>query len=293
MQIPDEIRKCVVFVGYVSKDGPRLAGTAFIVTVKEDIFAGKALFFGYVVTAKHTIVAISNKSADGLVYLRINRRDGSFASLPTKIDDWISHPDDTSVDVAVLPWMPDEKVFDFLTWPFDQFVTPARVDEERVSAGDEVFMAGLFASHYGRQRNVPVIRAGNISCMPEEKVETRVFGPIDAYIIEARSIGGLSGSPVFLFLDDNRVIQSGGGLQRAIGRGTRIYLLGLVHGHWDVSDRVQDELAEDDIAQREGRINMGMAIVVPAHKIAETINQQRLVDGRLGTLERHRKEQST
>jgi hypothetical protein len=52
----------------------------------------------------------------------------------------------------------------------------------------------------------------------------------------------------------------------------RIYFLGLIHGHWD--------LAKDlSIAQAEA-VNMGISIIVPAHKIWEVVNQPELKEQR-------------
>ena len=74
------------------------------------------------------------------------------------------------------------------------------INDNAIGVGDEVFLTGLFANHIGQQRNLPIIRVGNIALMPEEPVQHPSLGPIDAYLIEARSIGGLSGSPVFVHL---------------------------------------------------------------------------------------------
>ena len=60
----------------------------------------------------------------------------------------------------------------------------------------------------------------NIAMIPDEPVTTSL-GDIKAYLVEARSIGGLSGSPAF-------VRETG-----AEGTGS-FYLLGLMHGHWGV-----------------------------------------------------------
>jgi hypothetical protein len=49
---------------------------------------------------------------------------------------------------------------------------------------------GLFSEHQGAERNIPIVRVGNIAAMPEEPVLTTSWGAIDAYLIEARSIGG-------------------------------------------------------------------------------------------------------
>jgi hypothetical protein len=99
--------------------------------------------------------------------------------------------------------------------------------------------------------------------MPHEKVSTRI-GEIDAYLIEARSIGGLSGSPVFV----NPTGVRHGSL--TITEGPQLFLLGLVHGHFD-----SEFMPLDAVADGPGKsgINMGIGIVVPVEKIIEVINQ--------------------
>jgi hypothetical protein len=58
-------------------------------------------------------------------------------------------------------------------------------------------------------------------------------------------------------------------------------LLGLVHGHWDVeAEKVGDAMPDDTM---KGHVNVGIAMVVPANKILETINCKGLADIRAST----------
>jgi hypothetical protein len=59
----------------------------------------------------------------------------------------------------------------------------------------------LRAHHTGDLKNVPIVRVGNLASYPSEQIQTRAFGRMEAYLIEARSIGGLSGSPVSFILE--------------------------------------------------------------------------------------------
>ncbi len=54
-----------------------------------------------------------------------------------------------------------------------------------------------------------------------------------------------------------------------------MYLLGLMHGHWDIPPENKNDLAVKDSF---GSVNMGIAIVVPAKKILETLNHPELVE---------------
>ena len=104
---------------------------------------------------------------------------------------------------------------------------------------------------------------GNIAMMPDELVPTKI-GNIEAYLIEARSIGGLSGSPAFVRETSH------------IGLGP-VYLFGLMHGHWDIPPESKNDI---DYIESNKTVNLGIAIVVPAKKILEVLNQPRLLDMR-------------
>ena len=53
--------------------------------------------------------------------------------------------------------------------------------------------------------NLPIVRLGAIAAMPGEYIKTD-WGCLRAYLIEARSIGGLSGSPVFIRVGTTRTL---------------------------------------------------------------------------------------
>ena len=98
--------------------------------------------------------------------------------------------------------------------------------------------------------------------LPEEPIPTQ-FGSMDVYLIEARSIGGLSGSPVFVV---HYTSPSKG----------QIYLLGLIHGHWDVAAGSFIDATEPKHGKRE-YMNVGIAMVTPAQKLIETMQGAELV----------------
>ena len=264
MLVPDEARKCVVFVCYKAHSGFRLAGTAFFVSVQpaEDF----QLYAVYLVTAKHVIVDAKQESIDGSVWLRVNDRSGGSFMVETPVDDWVGHPDDTSVDASVLAWAPRSDQVEYLCIPDTMTATDEIIDREDIGPGDEIFLTGLFVNHVGRNRNLPIIRIGNIALMPEERIATRHFGSIEAYLVEARSIGGLSGSPVFVHVSGIR--------KDTLDLGRDVfYWLGLMHGHWDMPvDTSSPDAAIADTPEKEA-VNMGIAMVVPATQIVEIIDQ--------------------
>ena len=201
MAIPDEVRKCVGFLAYKNAQGiVSLAGTVFFVGVG---LLGEPLdSFGYAVTAKHVIDFIKEKSTDGKVYFRLNLKDVGAKYAVSKIEDWHFHPTDRSVDVAAMNFA-YESMFDHLVYPAAGIATADVIRTQEIGIGDEAFIVGLFAHHYGQQRNIPIIRMGNIAAMPEEKIQT-ASEKMEAFLIESRSIGGLSGSPVFVKVAEPR-----------------------------------------------------------------------------------------
>jgi len=200
------------------------------------------------------------------------------------IDQWRFHPCDDSIDVAVvaiglshLPW-----AVDHILYPISGFVTEEKIRDHEIGVGDELFITGLFSPHYGESSNVPIIRMGNIAVMPEQPIDTG-NGPTPAYLIETRSIGGLSGSPVFVNLGLHRWVRG-----RTVSNPNppaSLFLLGLMHGHFALPS-LRDLLPDDPLGRE--RINMGIGIVVPAVKIAEVLNQESVLEDERRALERAR-----
>jgi hypothetical protein len=259
VRVPDEIQKCVVFVGLpvrMRKDqvGIGFKGTAFFVGVPSESIEG--LDYVYLVTAKHVA-----KSLEGKKFLvRINTRAGRAAVLMGEGTQWWYHPTDESVDVGLITFAPPPE-YDYMRIQTSSFLSDEVIRDTNIGPGDEVFITGLFAQLSGLERNLPIVRMGNIAMIPGESVTTSL-GDIEAYLVEARSIGGLSGSPAF-------VRETG-----AEGAGS-FYLLGLMHGHWDVPAKGRSGMGG---MYSKGAVNVGIAIVVPAKKILEVLNQPRLVE---------------
>jgi hypothetical protein len=273
MRIPDDMRKCAVFVAMKDDRGQhKFTGTAFCYQLRPTEDRG----YGYLVTARHVIDGTCRNGADGKIYLRVNRRSGGSEYIETKPTDWLFDADDETVDVCVFPldgrpFGSDPELF-FLDSRAS--VTEQMVRLEGIGPGDDTFAIGLFAQHAGKGRNIPIVRVGNIAAMPEEKVASKTMD-IDAYLVEVRSLRGLSGSPVFVSLGPVR--QSF--YERAMGEinfGYKFVFLGLVHGHWDIT-RTQTDAYLLDAADGE-TINQGIAMVVPADKITQLLERPELAD---------------
>jgi hypothetical protein len=244
----------------------KLAGTCFFMHIPKE---NTEFSFGYIITAKHVIEYIKPRSVDQKVYIRFNLKDSGVKLMGASIDRWLYHPQDSTIDVAVLKWSPP-KIVDYRSLDVSMAATDEIIKKEEIGVGEEVFLTGLFVNHHGKERNIPIVRIGNIAAMPEERVQTKDLGPIEAYLVEARSIGGLSGSPVFAHLVGVR--HMGKASKLAAGK---VYLLGLMHGHWDLPVTSTEELAKD--MSNIERVNMGIAIVVPVSKILEVLDHPELI----------------
>lgn len=240
----------------------------------------------YGVTAAHVIDGAQSDGKDLNVYLRVNWRAGGVRWLSTRVVDWQFHPTKPGVDVATLPLPPGIVAgADLLSVPIALAATPEIIAARGLSHGDEVFYSGLFTKHVPDTRNIPIVRIGNIAAMPEESIiwrRQRVTGEelvtMDPpYLVETRSIGGLSGSPVFVNLSG---VRTRGNSVSMIAGPQPFYLLGLMHGHWDIDPRrVWAATARPD-SLKEEMVNMGIGIVVPVDSIREVLDQPSLKEPR-------------
>ncbi len=272
MLVPPVVRECVAFLYYKVEDRIFPAGTGFFMSVPAE---DKSITFIYMVTARHVIEGIAKRSSDQKVLLRLNRHSGEVGLIGTNVRDWRFHQTDSSADVAALAYAPDESTYKYRALPSSMLITKELIEKHGIGPGDEVFFPGLFVNHVGRERNLPLVRIGNIAAMPEERVST-ADGPIDAYLVEARSIGGLSGSPTLVHL----LLGRGGSI--TLG-SPQFYLLGLMRGHFDSPLTEADEIQEDE--NQAERVNMGIAIVVPSEKIIELLEHPDFILGRQMTEE--------
>ncbi len=265
MLVPNVVRKTVVFIGARRGKKFKPLATGFVVSVVTGGYR-----FIHIVTAEHVLVGMQSKGIDK-PSIRVNLVEGGTDIFDAEYNKWFYHPDvaKTPTDVAVLPCSIDRGGVIYAHVPIDDFAVGGVIEEEHIGIGDEIFSVGLFKSHYGEQQNIPVLRTGNIALMPEEPVKTKYAGYMEGYLIEARSISGLSGSPVWVHMPPFRVIKS----QVEMAEKKQYYLLGLMHGHFDVKNLNEDIVLDDDQKDDQRGINTGIGVVIPAQKIAETINQ--------------------
>ena len=276
----DRVLGGVVFIGAVG-DGRNFTplGTGFIVVRMHEGF-----MFQNVITARHVIEDIDGDR----VYVRANLKEGGTEIFYARKLDWRFHPNVPNghyIDVAVMPsTIPVDKFAIEHMKIEDMLLDDKIIREQNIGVGDDVNIVGLFTNHYGEDKNIPVVRSGTIAQMPQEPMRTE-FGFMDGYLVEARSLGGLSGSPAFVQMTPWHITSDGQPMMR---RGKVWYFIGLMCGHWLVQNP-EDAVAIPAGSRETGNINTGIGIVVPASKIMEVIDQPELKNRRDEIVEAEKK----
>ena len=261
MRVPDIVLRSVGFVAEIvgedlSTQSVDHIGTGFIVSIPSEKYAYIRTFC--FVTARHVIEDVTPGTP---LVVSVNKKDGGRQLLKLE-GNWQFHPDST-VDLAVR--YVSEPPPDVAAFGVEDFFDPPN-NETKIGVGDEVFFPGLFLPAPGINSNTPIVRHGNLAMLPDEPIQTR-YGFSDVYLVEARSIGGISGSPAWVRETlEVRARRDNGKdvLARCPGE---MKLLGLLQTHWDV-----DDINKYDFQRDPKGVNLGVAIVVPAKKILEVIN---------------------
>ena len=276
VRIDDDVRKTVVFFGVPDdspgKGGISCFGTAFLLE-----YDG----VGYLVTARH----LTDELEDSPFVVRVNTSNGTSQNLyvdPCETGQlWHYHEDET-VDIAVMenPAIGSRHAHDQLYLTDKLIVGLDTIQSHHVGIGDLIYVVGLFRLLHGTRRNLPIVHSGNIALLLEdEKIPVRDWRErsdiktfeIDAYIVEAHGIQGLSGSPVFVRPSMGiRDMPLDDGPMRARVAQLDLALLGVWQGSWDAPP---DEV----MAVEKGRgirVPVGLGVVTPAAKIKEILDSE-------------------
>jgi hypothetical protein len=265
LRISKDAQKCVVFFGVAPPAGQiSYAGTGFLIVHREGFE-----LFTYLVTARH--VAERLEEAGDFV-VRTNLKDGAASSIPMHGIKWRYHSDPT-VDLAAIEFTIDCIEYDVIYYDLVMMVTRS-IGPNAVICGDQISIVGLFHLHPGAYRHTPIVHTGNIAAVadPQERIpvrdtKTREVINVEAYLVEAQTLEGLSGAPVFIREIINLAIVEpiDGVTPLALGG---VKLVGLYQASWD--GRAGDILSND--RKIDGRrVPVGMGIVVPGEKILELI----------------------
>lgn len=261
VRVSQEILKTVVFVGVENNGQFSPVGTGFLIGYPFESYS-----FNFLATAIHVVDMIASDK----IAVRINKKNGDSTIIYVEKTRIINHSDRKN-DIALLPVKPDFVIWDQLSINFERDDFKNRHDIWEPDIGDEVVTVGLYGTHFGAARNLPIARIGHISMMPGEPVLTKA-GEIPAYLIEVRSIAGLSGSPVYCNVP--RFDADGGNVRYLL---TPAYVpLGMMLGYHLVAtaqDQIQVPNQDGDIPDNLSvdERNTGFAVVVPFERFFELL----------------------
>jgi hypothetical protein len=250
---------------FLGKDDPmsgklKYGGTGFLVG-----YRGDGAQLPYLATCRHVARELKSNFV-----IRVNTRPanishvGSHAIRVAKAE-WI-YPYDDTVDLAVTHLMLNNDAYDAVYMVLNDLMP-----REPIVCGDPVSIVGLFRLHFGSQRNLPIVHTGNVALLPNpnEKIPQNDGGrtiEVECYLVEAQTLEGLSGSPVFVrevvFLPEGEF--KDGAIERPVAFGS-VSLLGVYSGAWDGEPGAI--LAEDRGLSGNLRVPVGMGLVVPVEKL--------------------------
>jgi hypothetical protein len=298
-RVGDDFLSCVVYL-YLTRshaeEGERFGGAGFLVGIpegsREPLFPEGALFhhgaYGKASYQPHHLyVATNSHVGRSCHFFRLNRRDGTASIHEVEPNHWFFHE---ASDIAVAPiewtsaWGRD---YGLVVVPHLTFLSLEELRSIDVGPGDDTFTVGRFITHDGRERNLPIVRFGNIAMLPLEPIETENGNLQNVFLIESRTVQGYSGSPVFLSIPPWELRES--------GRNTLRQSLGKNLGN--PGDRLGDikyytrllGIVTATLADRNGE-NTGMMAAVPAWELLELLNHDRLRRQRQVESEKWRKE---
>jgi hypothetical protein len=325
MQVHALILQCTAFVGSPSSKGFSAIGTGFLVQVHEDNFD-----FHYLISCRH-LVWPSFSHRDSVIpsepiYLRFNSKHGGAPRvIETKRTDW-TFPEDRHVDICAYPidfqrHDPDDNLeINYLALRPRSFangdnqaqILPGLILERDLTLGEEIFIVGTFIGRVGERRNIPIVRVGNVAALPVEPID--YASPRDpAYLIETRSLGGISGSPVFNNPSLLRHAETAGGFQGPFaitdtrtGKTTQhmitnYKLAGMVIGAHsgqyadDFVSETDTDIETGEPAKRGGPhvdtdFNAGISVMLPVMLLEKFLLSAEMKQTRARTLETRKKQ---
>jgi len=169
-----------------AEDGEKLGGSGFFVGIPLGLPALELLC---VVTNKHVVDG-------GAATVRVNTPDGKFNIIPLDGEKWHYHPDGDDIAVCAMGLNTTQHQISSIS--SDAFLAKKMIEQYDVGVGDDTFVVGRFISREGKARNIPSVRFGSVAQMPAEPIVLDDGIAQESYLVEARSIPGYSGSPVFI-----------------------------------------------------------------------------------------------
>jgi hypothetical protein len=277
MRVHPSTWRSVVYVGLNARGSFLPLGTGFVAGVP---YRDHNFFF--FVTADHVVDLVAGDT----IYIRMNTKQG-VAGPPIPIPKAHKLPAaDRRLDLAIFPVPPLHDFYDADYVFLDRAQYNSILEEVwRPSLGDESATIGLYTSHHGHIKNIPVVRVGHIAMLPDEPVmSTR--GYVQAYLVETRSIVGLSGSPVCITIPPLRVVDN---KIQILDTGMGALCIGMMLGYHLISSK-EDEIVVPAMQQAPGsggqnsdpesnklsldERNTGFGVVLPIERLFDVMESE-------------------
>lgn len=256
MFIHNEVAKTVCRISLRKPAGGKVLGTGFFYGLgKSSETESKYI---YLITASHVV---QKGRRDGGLKVSVNDKKGVLRTIELPQEAaWEMH---STQDVAALRWDDTTQDQDVQNFPEDTLLTPELLAKFSGYGGigyaSQVLIPSMFSQYPGQNSNKPIVRTGTIAWPSETDV---MVGGVrgDVMLIEALSMGGMSGAPVLV----NEVGQFTHNLL------SKVYIYGVIIGHYDERQDPRDEAG----------VNYGIACVVPSWRVRELLEQKALVEER-------------
>jgi hypothetical protein len=251
-----------------------VGGSGFLVRYQSEVH--KEIGYTYAVSNKHVVKASGRPSR----VIRLNDRRGGSEAKEIKDKDWLVHPDGDDVAIAHLLGL-DPQRYEFTAIPTSMFITPEIIEKWKIGPGDEAFMIGRFVGHNETERIRPSARFGNISMMACHHISHPHYRLQESFVLETRSLGGYSGSPVFVHTPYGDAHFAGEWREARQKSSGGPWLLGVDWGHTLIYRNVLDGETLAPVQPRmKVEINSGMMNVVPAWQLQKLLDDPTLATKR-------------
>jgi hypothetical protein len=264
-EIPAEFKKPVAFI-FIKDNADKIVpnGTGFFVSIPDS--SKRPIQFVYLVTAKHVIEDPLTKKFYNQIYIRINKRNSTFDTIPLKLiaQNGLNFVFQDNIDLAVIPLAPDNSKYDYEPIPINLlFKTKEEFDTSYVKEGTNVFYSGLFSPYLGYNSNNPIIRFGRVALLPRENIFwDSANAKQNLFLVETTTYGGNSGSPLFSYFSPFQIMGN------MIVGNSQIKLAGIIKGYSGEKTPIEYVQASMNLMYTS---NIGITAVVPSYLLYQIL----------------------
>lgn len=252
-------------------------GTGLLISMP-DSRLGKDNGFGYLVTNRHVADAIEQDDKGNCTPLQIEQTYVTL-NLRSPVNGHRQHdiqlpsvpgarwyfPTDEAIDLAVMPFAPNPRVYDARTISTQLLLTSGSIVNDDIVPGDKVLTTGFFYQYAGLHQIQPILREGVLAMLPDGPMTTTTCKSGRLYLADVHVTPGNSDSPIFIIPGLGLGASASlGGIPSTFG------LLGIVSGY--MSETEDLELRASSTWKGSLNANSGISVVVPAQQLYDLLN---------------------